>query len=436
MSKVTAGTPEDCVRSRDELAIGDADATYERAGGNAGCGLTMRFISAFVGLILIAFSFKDVFEVVLLPRRVAHRTGFAQIFLRWSWMLWRRHGARIADAERREELLSIFGPLTIVFLLAAWAVGLIVGYGCLEWALEPNAEGFTSWIERLYMSGVTFFTLGYGDVVPKGDVTRLVTVVEAGSGIGFIAAVIGYIPVLYQLFSRREAHVLQLDARAGSPPTAAELLRRHSGARGLQHLDGYLRDWEVWASELLESHLSYPILAFYRSQHPNQSWLGALTAIMDCCALIISGVHDLHPLQARMTFTTARLVMVELAYSLGAEPSPFTGGVRLDDEAYATLDAALRESDLGWNSGEEARDSLKAFRATYEPLLDGLSKYLLLPLPSFLPNAADTDNYERGHRGLIFGRLIEDPSRSDVIGADMTSTGGRWRRLRRRLREL
>ena len=403
----------------------------------------MRVLAALFGALLLLFTFRDVFEVVLLPRRIARRLGFAQSLLSGSWALWRAAGKRIEDPDRRERLLSNFGPLTIVVLLAAWAVGLILGYGCIEWALDAQTAESTSWSEAVYMSGVTFFTLGYGDIVPKAGLTRVVTVIEAGSGIGFIAAVIGYLPVLYQLFSKREAHVIQLDARAGSPPTAVELLRRHGGGKGLDHLDAYLRDWEIWASELLESHLSYPILAFYRSQHHNQSWLAALAAIMDCCALILSGVRDLHPLQPRMTFTTARLVMVELATSFGVEPSPFTGGVRLDDETFDELDAALREAEIGWSGGPEARDSLAAFRATYEPLLDGLSKNLLLTLPAFLPNAADTDNYERGHRGLIFSRLIEDPVRSAALtagegqgGETAKKPGRRWKRLRRQFRDI
>ena len=139
------------------------------------------------------------------------------------------------------------------------------------------------------MSGVTFFTLGYGDVVPHTGAARFMSVLEAGTGIGFIAVVIGYLPVLYQLFSRREAHVIQLDARAGSPPTATTMLSRHAECGGLDKLDDLLREWEVWGSDLLESHLSYPMLVYYRSQHDNQSWLAALTAVMDSCALILVG---------------------------------------------------------------------------------------------------------------------------------------------------
>ena len=183
---------------------------------------------------------------------------------------------------------------------------------------------------QIYMSGATFFTLGFGDVVPHTRVARVLTVLEAGTGLGFIAVVIGYLPVLYQLFSRREAHVIKLDGRAGSPPTALGLLQRHGGEDGVAQVDMLLREWETWGSELLESHLSYPMLAYYRSQHNDQSWLAALAAIIDCCSLILTGLDGVAPLQARMTFTMARQILVEMARSFGVAPSRYTGGDRLN----------------------------------------------------------------------------------------------------------
>src|SRR5262249_37417715 len=132
-----------------------------------------------------------------------------------------------------------------------------------------------------------FFTLGLGDVVPVTWIARMVMVAEAGIGFGFLAIVIGYLPVIYQAFSRREVIISMLDARAGSPPTALELLKRHIEDQRLEEIDSMLRDWEHWSAELLESHLSYPVLAFFRSQHDNQSWLSALTTVLDACALVM-----------------------------------------------------------------------------------------------------------------------------------------------------
>jgi hypothetical protein len=104
-----------------------------------------------------------------------------------------------------------------------WVGGLVLGFGLIHFALRPD-----SFVQALYFSGITFFTVGYGDLVSRSIAMKAVAVVEAGSGLGFLALVIGYLPVLYQLFARREAHVMLLDERAGSPPTATELLKRHS----------------------------------------------------------------------------------------------------------------------------------------------------------------------------------------------------------------
>jgi hypothetical protein len=286
------------------------------------------------------------------------------------------------------------------------------------------------------MSGVTFFTVGYGDLVPQTRLGRLISVLEAGTGLGFIALVIGYLPVLYQFFSRREAHVIKLDGRAGSPPTALGLLQRHSSEDGISQIGTLLRDWESWGSELLESHLSYPMLAYYRSQHHDQSWLAALTAIMDCCALILVGLEDLPPLQARMTFTMARQVLVEMTQSFGVPPSRYTGGDRLDHATFLRLEGELAETGFKWNT-PDPEELLAALRATYEPLLDGLASYLLLPVQGWSAGDTARDHWVRGPRGTLARRLVDELSEPMTAGGSAERAiekDTRWRRLRSRLK--
>jgi len=394
----------------------------------------IQFLAVLLALALLAVILQDAFEVMLLPRRVRRRFRLMGVYFRTCWAAWGALAGRIKDPPRREHVLSLFGPLSMLLLFAVWAGALIGAFGLLEWALQGG--GASPVLEQAYMSGVTFFTLGYGDVVPHTGAARLVAVLEAGTGIGFIAVVIGYLPVLYQLFSRREAHVIQLDARAGSPPTAGTMLCRHAEGGGLDKLDELLREWEVWGSELLESHLSYPMLAYYRSQHDNQSWLAALAVVMDACALILVGVEALPPLQARMTFSMTRQVLVEMAASFRSEPSRYDGGDRLPPEVWERMVAEFAEAGLAWTEDPGARDTLAALRATYEPLLDGLSRKLLLSLPGWMPAGKVVDHWARGHRGLIASRLMEglsDRSASRLVPA--TRGGPLWRRLRQRLRD-
>lgn len=396
-------------------------------------------LPAVLAAALLGITLQDAFEVMLLPRRVQRQLRLVGLFFRSTWSIWSTLAVRLPNGSRREHFLSLYGPLSMVLLFVTWSMSLIGSFGVLEWALQTAADVHPppTLSQQLYMSGVTFFTLGYGDVSPHTAASRFLAVVEAGTGLGLLAVVIGYLPVLYQFFSRREAHVIQLGRRAGSPPTAITLLRRHADGGGLEKLDDLLRQWEIWGSDLLESHLSYPMLVYYRSQHDDESWLAALAAIMDCCALILVGIEDLPPFQARMTFTMARQVLVEVNQSFHIGPARFSGGDRLPHAAYVGIERCFEEAGLSWKAGPAAEETLAALRATYEPLLKGLSSYLLLPLPGWVADPAAGDHWERGPRGLIARRLVKDlaerPDRRSAPDATV-EPGARWRRLRRRLR--
>src|SRR5216684_5354683 len=185
----------------------------------------------------------------------------------------------------------------------------------------------------------------------------MLTVVEAGMGFGFLALIIGYIPVIYQAFSRREAGISLLDARAGSPSSATELLRRHYRDQHIEELIQYLREWERWCAELLESHLSYPVLTYYRSQHERQSWLAALTTILDTCVLLIIGFEDISAPTIRYTFAIARHAAVDLAQIYGTPPvNPKLS--RLSHDDFVRMHDALAEVGLEIRHGEDAEKHL------------------------------------------------------------------------------
>ncbi len=392
-----------------------------------------------IAVLLLLLVLEDSFAVMLLPRRVQRRVGLTRLFFRTSWLAWSRAALCLPAGPRRERALSVYGPLSMILLFTLWSGGLIVCFGLLQWALQTGAATRTPPTPsgQIYMSGVTFFTLGYGDVVPQTGASRAVAIIEAGTGFGLIAVVIGYLPVLYQLFSRREACIVQLDARAGSPPTAVTLLVRHAGAGALEKLDELLRGWEVWGAELLESHLSYPMLVYYRSQHENQSWLAALTVIMDVCALILVGVERVTPLQARMTFTMTRQVLVEMSRSFDIRPSRYTGGDRLPHDAFLGMERAFERVSLPWKAGPDTEQTLAALRATYEPLLDGLALHLLLPLQGWTAEEHMMDHWASGPRGLIAQRLLEELADRTLPPDPVVATGRPmrlWRRVRARLR--
>ena len=337
------------------------------------------------GIAVMLTVLVDAFETILLPRTITRGFRLTRIFYRVAWGAWAALGKRLPAGTWRETFLSFFGPLSVVLLTACWAGGLIVGFGVLQWMLMPDPHTWQKLDSALYLSGNLLFTLGLGDVNPQTHMTRSLAVLEAGLGFGFLACIIGYLPVLYAGFARREIGVLRMDVRAGSPPTAAELLRQHEHRGDERDLDQLLRDYELWAAELLEAHLSYPILCMYRSQHRDQSWLATLTTVLDTCALLIAGLDGIGSKQAPVTFAMARRAAIDLAHlfrqiSADSPSEP-------DRLAAPELDRLRRLLGKGARLREngEATDKLARLRATYEPATRRLSQFLLMPLPPWMP---------------------------------------------------
>jgi hypothetical protein len=354
----------------------------------------MTLIEVFLGLMLLFMALWDAFEVVILPRRVTHRFRFTRLFFRSSWRLWSAVAHWIRADRRREAFLSIFGPLSLLLLLSVWAAGMIVGFAMVHWGLGTPlnvSEGRAPLSTYFYLSGTTFFTLGLGDVTPLGPSGRVLVVIEAGVGFGFLAIVVGYLPVFYQAFSRREVSISLLDARAGSPPTAGELLRRHG--QDMKALSQLLYDWERWSAELLESHLSYPVLSYFRSQHTNQSWLAALTAILDTCVLVIAGINGGPSRQAQLTFAMARHAVVDLAQLFITSPQPLMPD-RLPPSSLTRLREGLAEAGVTLQEGIAAEQKLGELRRMYEPYVYALGEYLSMALPPWFRVTVVLDSWQ------------------------------------------
>lgn len=354
--------------------------------------LVLSLAVGVAGILLVGLVFRDTFETIILPRGVTRGAGLTRLYYAAAWRVW-LWLAKLAGS-RREGLLSLFGPFSLPTLLFVWALLLILGFAMMGWGFASLDSGHQlTFMEELYMSGTSFFTLGIGDLAPTTPFSRALVVFESGVGFGFLALVLSYLPVLYGAFIRRETHITLLDARMGTPPSAGEFLRRCGHSGGLNELSIALRQWETWSSDLLESHLSYPVLTYYRSQHERQSWLAALTAVMDTCALVMVGVGKVNSWQAQLTFAMARHCVVDVCMVLGVKPvSP--DGARLDREQSAELRAALTAAGLPLREGEEADAELTSLRRQYEPFLESLSNYLCLPLPEWLPKEALRDNWQ------------------------------------------
>jgi hypothetical protein len=359
----------------------------------------MRIVVTVASLALIGVTLWDAFEAMILPRRVTRPFRLARLYYYHSWLRWRALAQWIRSPRRRETFLSIFGPLSLFGLFGLWMSGLIAGFGLLYWSLETplqvpgridEAPGVGTYV---YLSGTTFFTLGYGDVTSAGALGRALTVCEAGLGFGFLACIIAYVPVLYQAFSAREVMISLLDARAGSPPSAAQALVRAAQSKALTAVPSFLAEWERWAAELLESHLSYPVLAYYRSQHDNQSWLAALTSVMDTCTLLLTGLKEVEPFQAQLTFAMSRHAVVDLSMIFRVPPQPPEPD-RLPPEQLQHLRRSLNDVGLVLREGPAIDAKLAELRGMYEPFVNALAQHFLLALPPIVPDHATVDNWQ------------------------------------------
>ncbi len=353
-------------------------------------------LAGLAGIALVAIILWDALETILVPRRIGRRVRLTRYFYLVTWRLWRAWALSVRGPSRREGVLGAYGPLSLVGLLACWAVGLVGAFALLQ-AAANAAAGLPAGgaMHLVYMSGETFFTLGFGDVTPPTAIGRGLAVIEAGLGFGFLGTVVGYLPTMYAAFSAREVEISLMDARAGSPPTAAEFLRRTSaaGERGL--CDEQLAGWERWAAQLLETHISYPQLAYYRSQHVNQSWLASLTAILDATALLLARDDGADAAQARLTFAMARHALVDVTQIFVPRWTP-GAPERLDDAVLARLRASLAGGSNALPADAAFAERLGELRRMYEPYAQALASHLLFELPPWIADAPKRDNWQGG----------------------------------------
>jgi hypothetical protein len=355
----------------------------------------IHILVAILGCLLAFVALQDGFETIILPRRVARKFRLARLFYAITWSLWSLPMRRKRSGNRREFYLGLFGPLSLIFLLILWAWMIVLGFAGLLWGTlatlnMPVADA--SFGTYVYMSGTTFVTLGLGDVLPVSALARALVVVEAGTGFAFLALIIGYVPIIYQAFSKREANIALLDARAGSPPCATEMLRRNMPHGDPENVLELLHEWEHWCAELLESHISYPVLAFYRSQHERQSWLAALTTVLDVCALSLAGIEQIPIKPTKFVFAIARHAAVDLSQVI--DVTPVRGQDRLPPEVFARVRAALAEKGIMLKDSEATEKRLRQLRRMYEPFVEAIAERLLVSLPPWVPEDGNLDDWQ------------------------------------------
>jgi hypothetical protein len=345
-----------------------------------------------LGLAVVLTMLTELFVVMLVPRRVKRDPRIARQLYDIAWPPWRRLGLRLGGRSG-ETLLGLFGPLGFIGMLLVWIAGLMLGYATLQWGAGSHLGPGTNFGDDLYYTAASLVTVGAGGLTPHSTLARVIGVATTASGFGVLTIVIAYLPSLFSAFSRRETNVSRLDPRAGSPPSAIRLIVGSTRHGDWDALTEYLADWEGWAAELMETHLSYPVLAYYRSQHVGQNWLAALTTVMDASALVTAAAPEREAERARFTFALCRHAIADLAYTFralpGAVPEP-----RLTDGDFDELLAALAENGVRLREEpEDIRARVRHMQGLYEPYAVALSERLALPVAPWRRRDDTPDNW-------------------------------------------
>jgi ion channel len=278
----------------------------------------MRWIALPTGVVVLVWTLLDVFRTLVMPRAARGRLRLSRILFQPIWRPWRWIGVRRKTVQARERVLAAAAPFFFFVLLAGWVSLALLGYALILWSpafVHGMGSGGASFADALYSSGTSLFTLGFGGGDATGW-TRAIAVAEGATGLGLFAVVIAYLPVLYQAFNRREVGVLLLDARAGSPPSGPELLHRMGSAGVASSLPELFAEWERWVADVLETHMSYPLLALFRSPHDDTSWITSLGSVLDAATLIITSVENEADERAKLLYGTGVHAVEDLFYYL------------------------------------------------------------------------------------------------------------------------
>jgi hypothetical protein len=337
----------------------------------------VRWIALPAGIVLLLWTLLDVFRTLVMPRAARGRIRLSRILFILMWRPWRWVGVRRTTVQTRERVLAAAAPFLFFVLLVGWVSLALLGYALVLWSpgfVHGMGPGEGSFGDALYSSGTSLFTLGFGGGVPTGW-TRAVTVIAGATGLGLFAVVIGYLPVLYQAFNRREVGVLLLDARAGSPPSGPELLHRMGSAGVASSLPDLFAEWERWVADVLETHMSYPILALFRSPHDETSWITSLGSVLDAATLILTSVEDEPDERARLLYGTGVHAVEDLFYYFRLEERETV----IQRDEFEDVLQDMKDDGFSIRPVDEAFARFTEKRAKYAPRLDALAVMLAAP---------------------------------------------------------
>ncbi len=337
-----------------------------------------------LGIALVVATFRDLISTVITTQR-DRRWSAARRYYRITWTWYARSARKIDDPRRRERFLVPYGPVSLVGLLAVWVALMVLGWGMVWWGLQSHMEGIDDFVAAVYFSGVTFLTIGYGDIVAEGGGSRLLAVVEGLMGILTTAMVIGLLPTLFGAYMRRESKLLTLDDLT-EQVTPLGFLRRYADGGNLAPLYAEFRTWDDWCADVYDSHTAYPMLLWFRSRQAGRSWSVGLGIVLETATYILAAVDEPKHHEAQSLYRRGVMLLDSLrGHEQIQLPPPPVIPDEVIRQSFQDVYDTLVEFGLPVRPFEDALAREHALRADYVPVLYGLGEVLLAPL-EFRPN--------------------------------------------------
>lgn len=334
----------------------------------------IRGIAVAAGAFVVAGTLGSAVRTVILPRGIpAKLTRHVFLLVRSIFRL--RAGPK-ASYERRDRVMALYAPIGLLALVACWLMLVFAGYSAMFWGLEAGPLR-----DALVTSGSSLLTLGIE--VPSTSMGTALAFSEAALGLLLLALLITFLPSLYTSFSKRETNVALLEVRAGSPPTAVEMISRYWRIHGIDRLAELWPQWEVWFAELEETHTSFPMLAFFRSPQPEHSWVIAAGTVLDAASLRASTLEAPREPAAELCIRAGYVALRRIAgfFRIPFDPDPDPGDpiAIARDEYDSVYDRLAGEGVPLRENREQAWREFAGWRVNYDRVLLALATLTMAP---------------------------------------------------------
>lgn len=341
--------------------------------------LALRLAALAVGVALVVYTLISAIRTVVVPRS-DNVWLTRQVFLA-VFRIFQMRARRAKSYHERDALMAFFGPVSFLLLPVVWLALIITAYTLMFWAI-----GVGTFYEAFKISGSSVYTLGFftADTTQQDSVwATLLEFSEATIGLGLVALVLAYLPVLYGAFQKRETQVTLLEVRADTPPSAVTLITRAHSIRGLEALDELWEIWEVWFAEIYEAHTSLAALNFFRSPHPDRSWITAAGAVLDAASLMTSAVAVPRTAQAQLCIRSGYVTLRHIAdfFRIAYDPDPhFPDPISISREEFEdVLDELVAAGVPILADRDQAWKDFAGWRVNYDTVLLALAGLTMSP---------------------------------------------------------